>query len=182
MATIDTGSLVSQYQTYFSQELLDHAIQALVLDQFGLKAELPKNKGALTIQWFRPAPADATNVQSLVEGVPITVFRTLVYEIVTATLKQYGEAAKITDVVTMTSLFDALKQSIESMGEDCALHADGIVRNVLADAATGLSKRYAQAIVDFPTLMALPKASAKTANTAPTKPNGTASPYFIVPE
>jgi N4-gp56 family major capsid protein len=149
MATTTQSTLTDLYQTFFSKQLLDHAVQALVLDKFGLPAELPKNKGALTIRWFRPGVAAASNVQSLSEGTPISTFRNVTYAYVEATLAQYGEAAKITDVVTMTGLFDALKQSIETMGEDCALHADNIVRAVLSHASTGLTKRYAQARTSF---------------------------------
>lgn len=161
MATIDTSSLSDQYQTYFSKQLLDHAVQKVVLDQFALKADLPKKKGAKTIRWFRPGAADATQVQTLSEGTPINTFRSITYAYVEATLAQYGEAAKITDIVTMTELFDALKQAIETMGEDCALHADGIVRAVLSHASTGLTKRYSGAAADFAALQALSLANGK---------------------
>lgn len=161
MATIDQASLTSQYQTFFSKQLLDHAVQSLILDQFGLPAELPKNKGALTIQWFRPGVAAAANVTALTEGTPLATFRSISYTTVSATLAQYGEVAKITDVVTMTALFDALKQAIQTMGEDCALHADGIIRAILSDAATGLTKRYSGAAANFAALIALSNANGK---------------------
>jgi len=145
MATIDSTKLTNQYQTYFAKHLLKHAVQELVLDQFGKQAELPAKSGSKTIRWFMPNTADASQVQSLAEGVPISNFREISYSYVEATLEQFGEAAKITDVVTMTALFDALKQSIQTMGEDCALFADTYIRNTLSRASSGLSKRYAGA-------------------------------------
>jgi N4-gp56 family major capsid protein len=161
MAVTTQSTLTDLYQTHFSKNLLDHAVQALVLDQFGMPAELPKNRGSLTIRWFRPGVADASQVQTLSEGTPINTFRNVTYSYVEATLGQYGEAAKITDVVTMTGLFDALKQSISTMGDDCAEHANQIVRNVLAHQSTGLTKRYGQGLADFTALSAATKANGK---------------------
>jgi len=145
MATIDSTKLINTYQTYFAKQLLEHAVQELVLDQFGKQAELPAKSGSKTIRWFMPNTADASQVQALAEGVPITNFREISYSFIEAKLEQFGEAAKITDVVTMTALFDALKQSIQTMGEDCALFADTKIRRVLSDPTSGLSKRYAGA-------------------------------------
>lgn len=161
MAVIDQSSLADQYQTYFSKKLLDHAVNTLVLDQFALKADLPAKKGAKTIRWFRPGAADSTQVQTLSEGVPISTFRSITYAYVEATMAQYGEAAKITDIVTMTELFDALEQAIETMGEDCALHSDGLVAAVLSHASTGLAKRYSGGAANFAALQALSLANGK---------------------
>jgi len=158
---ITTTTLADTYQTYFSKQLLDHAVQKVVLDQFGLKADLPKKKGSKTIRWFRPGAGDASQVQTLSEATPISTFRTITYSYVEATLAQYGEAAKISDIVTMTELFDALKQAIETMGEDCALHADNVIRAVLSHASTGLSKRYSGGAADFAAMMALSLANGK---------------------
>jgi len=160
MAVTDLSTLTDTYQTYFSKQLLDHAINTLVLDQFALKADLPAKKGSKTIRWFRPGAADASQVQSLTEGVAISTFRSVSYAYVEAIMVQYGEAAKITDVVTMTELFDALKQAIETMGEDCALHADNIVGAVLSHASTGLTKRYSGSTT-FAGLQALSLANGK---------------------
>jgi N4-gp56 family major capsid protein len=161
MATIDSASLADQYQTYFSKKLLDHAQHELVLDQFALKADLPKKKGAKTIRWFRPGEADASQVQTLSEGVPISTFRSITMGYVEATMAQYGEAAKITDIVTMTELFDALQQSIDTMGEDCALHSDRLVATGLSHASTGLTKRYSGGAANFAALQALSNANGK---------------------
>jgi len=152
MATIDSTKLQNTYQTYFAKQLLEHAVQELVLDQFGKKAELPAKSGSKTIRWFMPNTADASQVKQLSEGVPISDYREISYSYVEATLEQYGEAAKITDVATMTALLDALKQSIETMGEDCALFADNKVRGVLTHPSEGLSKRYPSGIANFDAL------------------------------
>lgn len=161
MATTDTTTLSNTYQTHFSKKLLDHAVQELRLNEFALQAELPKNIGSKVIQWFQPGVADATAVQTLTEGLPISTFRDVTYSAITATLVQYGEAAKITDIVTMTGLFDALQQNIETMGDDCALHADTATRNLLCHASTGLTKMYAQSLANFAALQAAAIAAGK---------------------
>lgn len=143
MAVTDLSTLTNQYNTFFSKKLLDYAQHELRLNEFATEADLPKNVGSRVIRFFRPSEASAANVQSLSEGVPITTFanRTLGY--VDATLAQIGEAAKITDIVDMTSLFDMLEQNIEGMGNDCALYADTLTRNALVAQTTGLTIRRA---------------------------------------
>lgn len=161
MAVQDTSTLTNTYQTYFSKKLLDHAQHELRLNEFAMQAELPSKAGAREITWFRPGAADASQVQTLGEGTPISTFRHVTYTPVTATLVQYGEAAKITDIVTMTQLFDALQQNIDTMGEDCALHADTATRDVLTHASTGLTKMYAQGQVNYAGLIGATLANSK---------------------
>ncbi len=146
MATNTTTTLANEYQKYFSAKLLQHAVQLTIMDQFGLKTPLPKKKGAKTISFFRRlksqvAPSGAggglvANVQNLTEGAPIATYSNTTLDRVDVLLQQYGEAAKITDVLSMTELFDALKQNTEYMAEDCALNADGIVHQQLVAAST----------------------------------------------
>lgn len=159
MAVTSTTTLANTYRTHFSKKLLQHAVQELRKAEFAKQAELPANMGSKVIRFFQPGVADATSVGALDEGVAPTTFRDVTYSYVDVTLVQYGEVAKITDIVDMTGLFDALQQSIKTMGEDCALHADEIIRNVIAHQTTGLTKRYAQGLADFAALVA-----ASTAN------------------
>ncbi|RME69199.1 MAG: N4-gp56 family major capsid protein [Verrucomicrobia bacterium] len=164
MGTTNKTSLIDTYQTYFSKQLLKHAVQELHLNEFALQAELPQKSGSDTIRFFRPSEADASQVQTLSEGVVPGNFRNVTYTYIDVPLVQYGEVAKITDVVTMTALFDALTQSIKTMGEDCALHADTITRDVLAHPTAGLTKRYAQGLANFAALdTATPSAGKITA-------------------
>ncbi len=142
----NSNSLINEYQKYFSTKLLQHAIQLTVMDQFAIKQPLPKKKGAKTISFFRRTKSTLNSngrvaaVQSLTEGTPISTFQYALLDRVDVNLVQYGEAAKITDIVSMTELFDALKQNSDLMSEDCALNADSIVRDALvSSSASGLS-------------------------------------------
>lgn len=143
MPVTDLSTLTNQYATYFSKKLLEVADHELRLNEFAVQAELPKNVGGRTIRFFRPSEGSAANVQSLTEGVPISTFTNRTLSYVEATLAQIGEAAKITDIVDMTSLFDMLEQNIDGMGIDCALYADTLIRNALVAQTTGLQIRRA---------------------------------------
>lgn len=182
MATSTTNTLANSYQRYFSKELLKHAIQLTVLDQFGLKQKMPKNKGAKTISFFRRSASTAsattglvTAVQTLTEGVPINSYTDATLLRVDVPLIQYGEATRITDILSMTELFDALQQNKDMMAEDCALNADSITRNALVNASQGgvslqtatgntteyIAKRYAQNATSFANLQAQSNSGAK---------------------
>jgi N4-gp56 family major capsid protein len=141
MSTTSTLNLSNEYQKYFSTKLLQTAVQLTIMDQFALKQPLPKKKGASTISFFRRLKAQVasgtglvTNVQSLTEGTPISQFTNATLDRVDVPLTQYGEATKVTDILSMTELFDALKQNIELLSEDCALNADTIVQKALVAA------------------------------------------------
>lgn len=165
MATTTTTTLSNTYQEFFSKKLLKHAVQAIVLNQFAYKRPLDRNAGAKTISFFRrTAAATATTglvaaVQTLTEGTPISTFTDNTYSKVSATLAQYGEACKITDIVTYTELFNALSDNIGLMGEDAALHADVITRNELQSGFTTI--RYAGGAANWAALAALTAAAGK---------------------
>lgn len=154
MAIITTTSVTNQFQGYFDKRLLEHAIQALSLNDYAKKADLPQNVGSTSISFFRPITATSANVQTLAEGTPISNFTDLTYSKITVNLAQYGEAVKITDILKYTQLFDAIKQGITLMGEDCALKADDITRNAIVPNITGTSLRYSQGITNFANLSA----------------------------
>ena len=155
LQTSASAGLSGQYQKYFSKKLLPYAVQALVLDQFGQKVPFPKGVGATTIRFTRPDAPDDTQVVTASEGVAINTFRNTTLTFIDATLVQYVEAIKISDVLTWTELFNTLDIGITQMGQDVAIHADKIVRNELVSAVTGAgNKRYAQGLATWAALAA----------------------------
>lgn len=143
-ATITQAGLVGPYENYFSKEFLLSQINTLVYDQFAMKVPFPKNIGAKTIQFFRRQISSGANVQTLTEGTAIAVFRDLVLETVNVTLGQYGVASRLSDILDMTGLYNFLQLHIKSLGEDAALHADSIIRNVVVAGLTtdAVNRRY----------------------------------------
>ena len=167
LSTTQPAGLITQYQKYFSKKLLDHAVQELILNQFAEMAELPRNVGAKTVRFFRRVKASAGNVQTLTEGAPINVFTDVTYDTIDVALTQYGEAIKITDILSMTDLFNSLKNGIELMGEDAALQADGITRNTIVSGLSGVagSDRYSQGVANWAALAAASPAAARFVGT-----------------
>ena len=140
------ATILNTYENYFSKQFLTSQINTLVYDQFAMKAELPKNNGNKVIQFFRRQVSSGANVQTLSEGVAIATFRDLILETVSATLGQYGVASRLSDILDMTGLYNFLQLHIKSLGEDAALHADSIIRNVVVAGLTtdAVNRRYSQ--------------------------------------
>lgn len=156
LMTTSTSALSNQFQTTFNKKLLARAMQEVKLDQFATKVPFPKNAGAKTIRFFRQQAGAASNVSTLSEGVPLTTYSEIGLDYVEATLVQYGEVYKISDVLGMTELFSTLLGSRERMAEDAALHADQIVRNVIVAGVTGATEKlYAGTATTFNALVAL---------------------------
>lgn len=173
MALMTTGSsgITPEYQNYFSKNLLKHQIQLLVMDQFGQRKELPRNKGAKTMTFFRPAAGDRTKVlgpanttafnpgfiAQLAEGDPTQAVasgnqREITWTPVNMTLDIFGEPSKFSDLLDETDLFGTLEDISRLQGEDAAQAADFyITQRLIQDYPTtgGLpstSKRYARGI------------------------------------
>lgn len=160
LLTTASSGLTGQYQKYFDKKLLPHAVQLLVLAQFGQKKPFPKNQGSKVMRFTRGDVAAASNVGSAGEGIPTTTFRDYTLTFIDATLQQYDIACKISDVLNWTDLFSTLKNNISVMGEDIALHADSKIRDQLVADITGAgNRRYVGATQTFAGLQALSQAN-----------------------
>lgn len=146
MGTTSTTSVSNQFQKYYSKDLLDTAVQLTVMDQFADKRPLPKNKGAKIISFFRRVRSQnnasglVTNVQTLTEGAPISVFADSTLDRIDVSLIQYGEASKITDILSWTQMIDMMQQNRLLIAQDCALNTDDVTRNSIITATqTGVT-------------------------------------------
>lgn len=154
MTTGTAGLTGAQMAFVFSKKLLDYARQKLVMNQFGDDITFQKNAGSKTIRWLRPAAGDRSQVQTLTEGVPLATYREISYSTIEATLIQYGELAKFSDQLTLIELYPTLKQSIDTLGEDAAQHADFIVMTEVVGGIAAANKFYAQGITSYNNLVA----------------------------
>lgn len=134
------------YNKVYSKKLLEHAVEILVMDQFGQKVPFPKHSGSKTMRFLRGDAGDkynaAGNVQTAVEGVPIAVFRSSTLTAVDCTLVQYAEAIKTSDILGWTDLYNTMEMGIRSMGEDAALHADFLITTEVVSGVASGQKRY----------------------------------------
>lgn len=161
MTLTANATLATQYQSYFSPKLLEHATEALCMDQMGAMDDLPRNAGAKSLTFFRRKKANKAHVGILAEGTPPTVHKAPEFEQIEVPLVQIGEVASLSDVASWTGLFKYLEQIIGKLGEDAALYADGVMRDALMTGITAAKhKRYAQGITSFANLAAAAPAAA----------------------
>jgi N4-gp56 family major capsid protein len=135
MAGITTSTtLTSQFQNFFSKELLSIVQQETILDQFSMKTPIPKNNGNKAITMFRFGSPSVAGVQTISsEGTPISSgnYRSLVLNSLSKTLAQYGQVIGLTDILRATDLFNSLQQATKTSGLDMALWVDSVIRNTL---------------------------------------------------
>jgi len=133
-------TLTNQFQNYFSKELLSIVQQETILDQFAMKAPIPRNNGNRAISMFRFGPPSISGVQTLAaptayanEGVAPAVgtYRQLALLKLDKALTQYGQVIGLSDILRATDLFNSLQQSTKTSGLDMALWVDSVIRNTL---------------------------------------------------
>ena len=157
MLTSTTTELAHQYQTAYDKELMKQKDDRLVLDQFAFKKAFPKDAGAKTIRYFRYAKGTSAAVTALTEGVALTTYSELDLDYVEATIAQYGTLVKLSDVLTLTNLFNSMKASMNFISQAMAFHADDVMRNAIVAGVTSTAtgnKRYAQQLANFAALVA----------------------------
>ena len=160
MPAVTSNTLVSQYQKYFSKQLLTYAVQALKFADFAQKATLPRNSGSNTIRFFRyDAPStskirtlssgitdDGTNGQGS-QGTPISSanYRVMSLSPVDVDLVPYGQVLQLTDFLRATEFFDSLSQAVKIQGQDAALKADEVIRDAINAGTVAANTKYSGA-------------------------------------
>jgi N4-gp56 family major capsid protein len=140
MATTTTGTagISAEFPAaYYSRVTLDRALPAFLHNKYGFKAPLPKNNGS-TIQkrrWERMAAKTA----ALTEGV-VPAESSFTITGITATVAEYGDFVKFSDLVEWTGLDPVLTELSELLGEAAGDSIDQIVRTELT---TGTNVLYA---------------------------------------
>ena len=134
ITTSGSTGIQLQFQNYFSKELLSIVQQETILDQFSMKAPIPKNNGNKAISMFRFGPPSIGSVQTISsEGTAISSsnYRALALNSLSKSLAQYGQVIGLTDILRATDLFNSMQQATKTSGLDMALWVDSVIRNVL---------------------------------------------------
>jgi N4-gp56 family major capsid protein len=134
MPVTTSTTLTNQFQNYFSKELLSIVQQETILDQFSMKAPIPKNNGNKAITMFRFGAPSIAGVQTIgTEGATIASgdYRALSLNKLEKGLAQYGQVIGLTDILRATDLFNSLQQATKTSGLDMALWVDSVIRNTL---------------------------------------------------
>lgn len=119
----------AEMKTYYEKRLLDQAEPLLVHDQFGEKYPIPANNGK-SIE-FRKYDSLPKALTPLTEGVT-PEGQTLTVSTITATVKQYGGWAAITDMLQLTAIDNNIVQATKVLASQAGRTLDSITRDVLA--------------------------------------------------
>lgn len=113
---------------FYDRTLLQRALPLLVHDKFGQRRPMPKNFGnVIKFRRYESLPANTT---ALTEGAAGDG-QLLDLTDITATLSQYGDYVKMTDLVTLLNVEPVVTEAVELIGEQAGLSLDTIIRDIL---------------------------------------------------
>ena len=131
--TTAQSSLSSTMKTFYDRELLETAEPNLVFDQFGEKRPIPPNNGKI-IQ-FRRFGTLAKALTALTEGYT-PPGNSISMTNITATVAQYGDFVKLSDMLQMTSYDPIISETAKALASQAQRTIDTIIR----EAVTGGSQ------------------------------------------
>jgi N4-gp56 family major capsid protein len=126
--TTKYGDISQRTAAWAATEMLAHAEPILVLSKMGLTKPMPKNK-AETVKFRRPQTFGAVT-DPIVEGVTPSPQKVL-FEDVSATLKQYGRPIEITDKVMDLSEDPVLQTASMLAGEQAGSTIEQVLYGIL---------------------------------------------------
>ena len=117
MAFISTSSNPDSLHSFYEKRLLEVLEPRLVTYQLGMKQKLPKGNGKL-VRWLRyDSIADSSS--TLTEGSPPAELSVATNQI-TATVAQYGQFSKVTDMLSDTAIDPVVENLSERFGRAAA--------------------------------------------------------------
>ncbi len=123
-----TGLLTNEMKTFYESTLIDVAEPKLVHDRFADKYPIPKNNGK-SIEFRKYSPlAKATT--PLTEGVTPNG-NSLTVSTVTATVDQYGDYIRLSDMLELSAIDNNVVQSTKLLGGQAGRTLDTVTREVI---------------------------------------------------
>ena len=165
--TTASAGLSDEMKEYYDKQLIRKADPYLVHNQFGQKRPIPRNNGkTIEFRTFSSLPKATT---ALTEGVTPDG-QALEVENITATVSQYGDYVKITDMVDLAAVDPVLTETQELLSSQAGRTLDTITREVInagtnvlyaggAASRTALTQEDALALDDIFTAAAILKAA-----------------------
>ncbi len=133
MATVTTSTNSANLHSYFVKKLLSVLQPNLVLYPLGKKTALPEGNGK-QVKWLQYTRVSGSST-ALTEGViPSEISVTSAN--VTATIAQYGQFAKISDLFDMTAIDGPMKEFMELFGRAGAETVEDLIAAELEDTLT----------------------------------------------
>lgn len=125
-----TETLPLEVKTFYDKTLLARLIPTLVFAKYGQKKSL-KSRSGKTIEFRKFASLDAATTP-LTEGIT-PAGKSLDVSAIQATVNQYGDFVKITDMLDLLGIDPVLTESAELLGEQAGLTIDNIVRDIVCE-------------------------------------------------
>lgn len=122
------SDLSVEMKTYYDNMLIQEAGPELIHDQFAQKKPIPSGNGK-TIE-FRKFHSYDKAMTPLSEGVT-PIGKTLKASAITATVDQYGDYTKLTDVLELTAIDPVVVEATKAHGRQAGLTLDTVTRNAL---------------------------------------------------
>lgn len=141
MELLGAAGMTNEMKQFYDKKLLSVALQNLVFHQYGEKRPIPP-RGGKSIEFRRFEKITITaGSYTLTEGTPPTETQATVSAI-SATISQYGQYAKLSDILETQSFDPILSEYVEKFGIAMAEGIDIVVRDIV-DATTTI--QYADA-------------------------------------
>jgi N4-gp56 family major capsid protein len=120
-------------KVYYDRRLLARALPMLLHSKFGQRRAIPK-RGGKTVEYRKFATLGVSKV-ALTEGQPPAGQQLSV----TATVAQYGDGIKFSDLVRTTTIDPILEETVDLLAEQAAESIDELIRDTLV---TGTNVQY----------------------------------------
>lgn len=135
MANTTTSTLSQPIASYYEKRFLMRAEENFVFEQLGTPGRIPKGEGK-TVVWNRMVnpTAKTTALTEATDPTPSGLSATLL----SATLAQYGNFERISDLVEMTAIDTTVKEAMDVLAYEAALTIDTVVRDVVAAGGTAM--------------------------------------------
>lgn len=136
LQTTGSAGLAPEMKTYYDRRLIRRALPTLLHARFGQRRSIPR-RGGKTIE-FRKFASLGVSKTALTEGTP-PAGQSLTVTAITATVSQYGDGVKFSDLVRTTTIDPILEETTDLLAEQAAESIDELVRDVLV---AGTSVQY----------------------------------------
>lgn len=156
-STTDTTGLAGQIMQYYVRQLLEWLVPQTQFYKFAKKTALPKMSG-YTVTFNRPVNIGAG--RQLLQGTPVSTYRALSTQKVSALIEQYGEVINWSDMVDLTIITSATEEANKVLAQSAAQTVDLVIQQsiIAYDQSTGNStlnyiKSYNDAYISTRTAM-----------------------------
>lgn len=133
--TANPADVANRMQTYLHRRLIEPLGYSLQLARLpGAMSpgiDIPGSNGATSMRCFKPAKADASQVQTLTEGVVNTTYSELTTGYKDISLTQHGISSRISDVLQAIDILNWIDANTDWLARSMAKKVDDVIGDAL---------------------------------------------------